>query len=433
MTSKTTTLIQQAESVTPGGVNTSIRRVEPTLVWNRARGSKIWDTDGKEYIDYHAAFGPIILGHAHSHLLEKICQTLGNLDLIGCGTTELEIQLAEKIVQHVPCAEQVLFCNSGSEATYSAIRLSRAVTGRNRLIKFQGCFHGWHDYVCMNIISPAEKIGKYDPASSGILREAMEHTIVLPFNDLDAIEDAFREYPDQIAAIILEPIPHNIGCVLPKAGYLQGLRELSRKNGSILIFDEVITGFRHNLGGYQKICGVTPDLTTLGKSLGNGYPIAAICGRLDLMKRFATHEDGDVLFAGTYNAHPIGTTAALSTIEDLEKPGAYEQLFRLGDRIRRGLKEIMERAKIPHFVTGFGSIFLTYFMEPPVEQYADLLRNDSALQVRYRQAAIERGVYKLPLNLKRSHISLSHTEAEIDQSLDVFEAAIKEVTQSLAV
>ena len=420
-------LVDRARGVIPGGVNASIRKVEPFLVWDRAEGSKIYDVEGREYIDYHAAFGPVILGHGHENLLKKVRESLDRVDLIGNGVTRQEVELAEKIVRYVPSAEQVLLCNSGSEATFYAIRLARAATGRSRIVKFQGCYHGMHDSVCMNVITPAKRIGKVDPASSGILPQILENTTILPFNDLGAVERAFQESPDDIATIILEPIPHNVGCLLPRPGYLEGLREITREYGALLIFDEVVTGFRHSLGGYQELCGVIPDLTTLSKAMGNGFPIAAVCGTRELMERFNTSEHGDAFFAGTYNAHPQATAAALATIEELEKPGSYEHLFRLGDRLRKGLTEIMERAAIPHVVTGFGSIFLTYFMEPPVERYEDLLRHDDTLQIRYRQAAIERGVFKVPMALKRGHIGLSHTEENIDRTLDVCESALKSV------
>jgi glutamate-1-semialdehyde 2,1-aminomutase len=308
-----------------------------------------------------------------------------------------------------------------------AIRLARAVTGRNKIIKFQGCYHGWHDYVAMNVISPEGKVGKKDPISAGSLKEAVDHTIICAFNNLDDVEEKLRENNDQVAAIIVEPIPHNIGCVMPQPGFLEGLREITRMKDIILIFDEVITGFRHGLGGYQAICGVTPDLTTMGKAMANGYPIAAIGGRADLMDRFSTNRGGDVYFAGTYNGHPLACAAAVATIEVLETPGSYEHLFSLGERMRHGLAEIMERRKIRSLVAGFGSVFLTYFMEGQVRDYTDLLRNDARFFVEYRQRLLDKGVFKLPMNLKRNHISLSHTVPDIDRTLQACEDSIKEM------
>jgi glutamate-1-semialdehyde 2,1-aminomutase len=408
-------------------VNTSLRSISPQLVFTRAHGATITDADGNEYIDYHSAFGPIILGHRFEAVEQRVTQALQKIDLLGVGVTEMEIELARKICQNVPSAEKVLLCNSGSEATYSAIRLARAVTGRKKIIKFQGCYHGWHDSVALNVISRPERVGEKDPLSAGSLPEVLCNTIVCSFNDLAEVEKAVKENRGEIAAIILEPIPHNIGCVLPKVGFLEGLREITRLNNIIFIFDEVITGFRHSVGGYQKICGVLPDLTTLGKSMANGYPIAAICGKRELMDHFNTHPEGDIFFAGTYNGHPIGCAAALASIEVLETQRVHDHIFHLGEKMRRGLEEIINRLKIRATVAGFGSIFLTYFMEGPIHSYTDLLRNDQKLFVMYRRKLIERGIFKLPLNLKRNHISFSHTVADIDRTLQACEDTIKEI------
>jgi len=269
-----------------------------------------------------------------------------------------------------------------------------------------------------------------DRLVGGSLPEVVDATLVCRFNDLEDVERTIREHRGEIAALILEPIPHNIGCVLPKPGFLEGLRELTRQHGILLIFDEVVTGFRHHLGGYQKICGVIPDLTTLGKSMANGYPIAALCGRRELMDRFNTHPEGDVFFAGTYNGHPLGCAAALATIEILETQPVHERIFRLGERMRSGLREIVERLGIPATVAGFGSIFVLYFLEGPIESYADLLRNDVERFLTYRRKLIERGIFELPLNLKRNHISFSHTEEQIEHTLQVAEDVLKEIAAS---
>lgn len=413
--------------VIPGGVNTSLRRIDPHLVFTRASGAILTDADGTEYIDYHAAFGPIVLGHCYGPITRKVTETIECIDLIGAGATELEIRLGEKICQHIPSAERVLFCNSGSEATYEAVRLARAVTGRKKLIKFQGCYHGWHDYLAMNVISSQEKLGTIDPLSAGSLDEAISQTLVCQFNSLNDVERALKENHGQVATIIVEPIPHNIGCVLPESGFLEGLREITEREGIILIFDEVITGFRHDLGGFQKLCSVTPDLTTLGKAMANGYPIAAVCGKRELMERFNTHVGGDVFFAGTYNGHPLGCAAALATIEVMEKEPVHDHIFNLGEKMRKGLKEIMERLSLQATVAGFGSVFLTYFMDGPIRNYQDLLRNNQELTITYRRKLIERGVFTLPLNLKRNHISFSHTKEQVDQTLQVAEDVLREI------
>lgn len=424
-TARSQAIIEHAQQYIPGGVSSANRLVEPNLVFTRAQGASIFDAEGKRYIDYHAAFGPPLLGHCNPEVNQRAIEAMAEIDVVGVGSNELEARLAEKICQYVPSAEKVLFCNSGSEATYAALRLARAITGRHKIIKFQGCYHGWHDAVLMNVISSADNIGKKDPLSAGMLPAAVENTLVLPFNDLETARQTLQQYGEEIAAIILELIPHNIGCVLPRPEFVQGLRDLTHQYGAILIFDEVVTGFRHGLGGYQKVVGVTPDLTTMAKSIANGYPLAALMGRADLLDH--CKPGGDVFFAGTFNAHPVGVAASLATIEILERPESYAHLFKLGDRMRQGLREIVQRRGIDATVAGFGSIFLTYFMEPPIDSYSDLLRNDVAKFITYRRQMIARGIYMLPVNLKRNHISLAHTEADIDETLEAADAVLKEL------
>ncbi len=422
-------LFERAVAVTPGGVNSGTRGLKEPIVWEAGEGAYLVDAEGKRYLDYHAAFGPIILGHNHPAVNEAVAQAMTRVDLTGVGTTELEIRLAEKVVEHVPSAEMALIFASGTEATYLAGRLARAVTGRTKLIKFQGCFHGWHDYLLMNIISPPEKIGLKDPASAGMLPEAIENTIVLPFNDSAAIESAVKAGGDEIAAIILEPIPHNIGCVLPQLEFVETLRRLCDDYGIILIFDEVITGFRHGLGGYQEKLGILPDLTTLAKAIANGYPCAVLAGREDLMMRFSS-AGGDVFVGGTYNGHPVATSAALATINELEDDAVYERLFRLGDKARRGLQEIADRLDIDMTVAGYGSVFVPYFMSGPINRYGDLLRNNSEADVMFRSGMGKRGIFMLPTAMKRNHISAAHTEADVDHTLSVAEEVLKEMSRN---
>ncbi|MBI4164646.1 MAG: glutamate-1-semialdehyde 2,1-aminomutase [Acidobacteria bacterium] len=420
-------LYEKACEVMPGGVNSAHRNFVPHLVIRETHGATIVDADGNEYIDYQAAFGPLILGHNHPEVNRRVAEALSGALLPGAGTTELEIAVAEKIHRHIPSAEKVLLCSTGSEATYHALRVSRAVTGRKRIIKFQGCYHGFHDSVLCNIISPADKVGKIDPGSAGILPETLDQTLVCRFNDLDDVERAMQAHPGEVAAIILEPIAHNIGCVLPKLGFLEGLRQIATRHGCVLIFDEVITGFRHHLGGYQAICGVTPDLTTLGKAIANGFPMAAICGKAQLMDHFKTRSGGDTFFAGTFNGNAVGCAAALATMDILEREPVHQHLFRLGERLRAGLQEIHQRFGVRATVEGFGSVFLTYFMDGPIESYTDLLRNDEAHFLEYRRGLLERGIFKLPVNLKRSHISYAHTDAHIDRTLEACEDVLKQM------
>jgi len=419
-------LHEEAKRYTPGGLHTAIRIATPPLCIRKAQGAYLWDENDRRYIDYHAAFAPIVLGHCYPAVIDRVIDTIRQSDLYGVTTTYLEVELAKKIVEHVPSVEQVLLCCTGSEATFHALRLSRAVTGRRKVIKFQGCYHGWFDYVLRNVISTPEAVNKWDPGSAGMLREAVENTLVCRFNDLESVDAAIRANPEDVAGIILEPIPHNVGCILPKQSFLEGLRKICDREGMILIFDEVITGFRHHIGGYQAICGVTPDITTMGKAIANGFPIAAIGGKRELMQRFNTRVGGDVFFSGTFNGHASCVAAALATIDCLASRDVHAHIFRLGDMMRSGLREILRRNGYPCMIAGFGSVYTVYFMsERPIENYDVLLDNDAALYVRYRQELMKRGVFEIPMNLKRSHLSYSHTEADVQQSLEAAEAALR--------
>jgi glutamate-1-semialdehyde 2,1-aminomutase len=417
-------VLVEAADVIPGGYNSNQRGIDPPIAIRRAQGAYFEDVEGRRYLDYHAAFGPMVLGHCYPEVVDAVASALRETDLYGVGTTEMEVALARKIVHHVPSVDEVLLCNSGSEATYHAVRVARAATGRSKLIKFQGCYHGWHDAVLRNVISRPEMVGERDALSAGMAGEVVDNTLVCRFNDLGDVEQTLRANPDHVAGIIVEPIPHNVGTLLPEPGFLEGLRALCDREGIVLIFDEVITGFRHHVGGYQKMCGVTPDLTTMGKAMANGFPMAAIGGKRSLMDRFNSKPGGDVFFAGTYNGHAAGVVAALATIELLETGKVQEHTGRLGDRLRRGLQDIGNRAGIPALATGFGSIFVLYFMDGPARSYDDLLRNDADLFVRYRQEMIKRGVFELPVNLKRSHVSYSHTDQDVDRTLQAAEESL---------
>ena len=418
-------LSERANRVIPGGVNSATRRLAQPYAWAWAEGAQIRDVDGNTYLDYHAAFGPIVLGHNDPGVNAAVAAALNGPDMVGVGITEAEILLAEKVVEHVPSAEMALAFSSGSEATYMAVRLARGVTGRKKLIKFQGTFHGWHDYLLMNIISPAERIGHKDPGSAGQLQDAIDNTIVVPFNDLAATEQAILDNPGEIAAIFMEAIPHNIGCVLPRQDFVEGLRALCDRHGIVLVFDEVITGFRHGLGGYQAVLGVMPDISTFAKAIANGYPCAIIAGKRALMEQFSTFPGGKVFVGGTYNGHPVGSAAALATIAALEDGTVHERTFRLGDQMRQGLAEIAERLGIAMVSAGYGSVFTPYFMSGAIERYEDLLANDTARDVGFRQGMCERGIFMLPLPLKRNHISAAHTQADIDRTLEVAEDVLK--------
>jgi glutamate-1-semialdehyde 2,1-aminomutase len=420
-------LAARAAAVIPGGVNSGQRRVPglEELVIAATSGATFTDGEGNLYTDYHAAFGPPLLGHNDPDVDAAVATTARTVGLMGVGVSEVEIELAERICELVPSAERVLLTETGSEATFHALRVARAATGRRHVIKFQGCYHGWHDSVAMNVISLPENVGRKDPLSKGVLPEVIDATIVCRFNDADDVERALREH--DVAAIILEPIPHNIGAVLPRPGFLERLRELATAHGTVLVFDEVITGFRHGLGGFQAIAGVTPDLTTLGKAMGNGWPVSALAGKAELMEMFSTTPGRPAFFAGTFNGHPPTAAAALATIDKLQRERVHEHVFRLGERARQGLRELYARLGVPVWVSGFGSVFVTYFLEGEPSSYDDLLANDVELFTGYRRELMKHGIFELPLNLKRSHFSYAHTDDDVDRLLEATEVAVTTV------
>ncbi|WP_207947021.1 aspartate aminotransferase family protein [Actinomadura sp. 7K507] len=411
-------LLAAAQTVIPGGVNSATRLVGAPHALTAASGAYVTDADGRRYLDYHAAFGAILLGHAAPEVDDAVRAAIGGVDLVGWGVTEPEIELARLVSETIPSAEQMISAMSGSEATAQAIRLSRAVTGRPLILKFQGGFHGWHDAVARNVISAPDRAYGSDPLSAGILPEALESTLIAEFNDLDSVRALYEAHPDRIAAVIMEPIPHNVGALVPAPEFVEGLRTLTTEHGSLLIFDEVITGFRHALGGYQQICGVMPDLTTFGKAMGNGYPIGGLAGPRHLMEHFNS-AGGDVLLAGTFNGNPVSSTAAIATITYLrDHPDFYERTHALGDRMRAGLTGICAELGVAATAAGFGGVFALYFTESPIRGYRDLMRNNNDAYVAFHRRMTDRGFLMLPLTLKRNHVSAAHTPADIDRTLE---------------
>ena len=425
MSTATEDLLAQARTYIPGGVNSATRSIGSPSGFRMAKGSRLVDFDGREYVDYHAAFGAILLGHSDDRVNAAVQRSLGDLDLVGLGVTELEIEVARLTAELIPSVEMSISTMSGTEATMQAVRLSRAVTGRKYLLKFQGCFHGWHDAVARNVASPAERAYTRDPLSAGILDDALDSTLVAEFNDLDSVTALFQAYPDQIAAIILEPVPHNVGALLPDQAFLEGLRELATSEGSILIFDEVITGFRHAPSGYQELCGITPDLTSYGKAMGNGFPVAGMGGRADLMSRFSS-AGGDVVLAGTFNGNPVSMAAAIETMTLITDPdvGFHAHSARLGERMRDGLREITGRLGIPATITGLGSVFICYFMDGQIKGYRDLLRNNDTAYATFHRRMTDAGFVMYPMTLKRNHISGAHSDDDIDRTLEAADTVL---------
>lgn len=430
MTTTEAELITEARALIPGGVNSATRDIGYPRGFRRAQGSRIVDFGGKEYIDYHAAFGAILLGHSDERVISAVIAAQGDLDLVGLGVTELEIEVARLTAQLIPSVEKSITTMSGTEATMQAVRLSRGITGRKYLVKFQGCFHGWHDAVARNVASPPELAYRRDPLSAGILDDALDSTLVAEFNDLASVEELFDRYPDQIAAVILEPIPHNVGALLPTQEFLTGLRELTSRHSSLLIFDEVITGFRHAPGGYQEICGVTPDLTSYGKAMGNGFPVAGLGGRADLMDHFSS-AGGDVVLAGTFNGNPVSMASAIATMTAASDPqvGLHAHTAALGEMMRSGLREIVNRLGITATVQGFGSVFVVYFMEGPIRGYRDLLRNDDEAYATFHRRMTDAGHMMFPMTLKRNHISGAHTAEDISLTLEAADTVLSQMAR----
>lgn len=419
----------------PGGLTSVNRAVQPEIVFTRAEGAYMWDAEGNRYTDYHAAFAPHLLGHNHPAVSEAVERVLRDrASLYGSGTTTLEGRLAELICQAVPYVDSVQLLNSGSEATYQAIRVARAATGRDHIVVMQGGYNGWHNDVSCNLMTPLDALGPrrspgeypYLPISAGVPQHHRALVHPINFNDLDSVQYVCEKH--SIAALITEPILQNIGIVHPRAGYLEGLRELSRRYGFVLIFDEVKTGFRHALGGYATLAGVEPDLTVYGKGLANGYPMAALAGKNELMRYFV-HPDLNrrVLLAGTYNGHPIPTAAAIATLGCLlEDDGeVYRRLEALGQKLEAGIRPAIDASGIAATFVRQGSAFCLYFMDHAPRDWHDIVENhDFEADVSMRRELIEGGVYFFPLAVKQGSISSAHTTADIDETIDCWRTAL---------
>ena len=435
-TSLSAEMIRKNEQWIPGGVVSLNRKVEPNICFARGRGSRVWDIDGNEYIDYQAGFSANFLGHNDSDINAAARAAIDDDHvLMGAGPTEREGELAELICRHIPSVDKIQITNTGSEATFHAIRIARAHTGRDGVIIMQGGYNGWHDAVAANVISKLETIGPrrspgeypFDAISAGIPDAQKRQVHVVNFNDLDSVRHVAER--NEIACLILEPILQNIGIVKPLPGYLAGLRSLADEFGFLLIFDEVKTGFRHGLGGYQKISGVMPDLSTFGKAVANGYPLGIIGGRADFMDYFSHPDPAKrVLIAGTYNAHPVGLAAAIATVNklaDTESPSVYEHTERLGKMLEEGVNQVLASVGRPACFVRQGSAFCLYFMDHAPRDYHDIAENhDFAFDAKLRRALIGAGIYQFPLPIKQGSISFAHTVADIETTIEKFEASL---------
>ena len=419
-----TRLWDEANKVLVGGVNSPVRAFKgvgrhPFFV-KSGRGAVITDADGNELIDYVLSWGPLVLGHAHPHVIEAVTKALEKGSSFGIPT-EAETCLAERIIKHYPSIQKIRLVNSGTEATMSAVRLARGYTGRDLVVKIEGCYHGHVDGLLVKAGSGLATFGV--PTSPGIPAAYAQCTVTAPYNDLEAVRDLFDRHGDKIACLIIEPVVGNAGVILPAPGYLEGLRETTARHGALLIFDEVMTGFRVAMGGAQQRYGVKSDLTTLGKVIGGGLPVGASGGRADIMDRLSP--TGPVYQAGTLAGNPLATAAGLATLDVLEQAGVFESTEAGLTRLSRGLAEIAREASIAVYQTQAGSMGCLFFHDGPVRDYADAAKSDSKRYAKFFWGMLERGVYLAPSQFEACFTSSAHDTTIIDRTLEAARAAFK--------
>src|SRR5579872_3367969 len=431
--SKSQELHARAIRLIPGGVNSPVRAFKsvasdpPYIV--RGKGSRIWDADGNEYVDYVGSWGPLILGHAHPEVVEAVERA--NRDGLSFGASAPgETELAELVAAAFPSVDKIRFVSSGTEATMSAIRLARAQTGRKYIIKFEGCYHGHADSLLVKAGSGVATLGI--PGSAGVLEELAQFTLALPFNSTDAIEAAFKKYPGEIAAIIVEPIVGNMGTVAPAPGYLQALRDITARNGALLIFDEVMTGFRVALGGAQELYGITPDLTTLGKIIGGGLPVGAYGGREEIMNMVAPL--GPVYQAGTLSGNPLAMAAGLATVNYLRehRERVYSQLEENSAAIAGGVAKIAKDAGVTITTNRIGSMFTWFFTAGAVTNWDTAAKCDTKAFGQFHRAMLDSGIWLPPSQFEAAFVSTAHHENDIEETLSAAKQAFAAVSEKFS-
>lgn len=414
----------RAQKVIPGGVNSPVRAFGSVggnpLFINKGEGACIWDIDGNRYVDFVGSWGPLIVGHAHPEVVAAIKHAAGQGTSYG-APTEAEILLAEEILGAYPSMDMIRMVNSGTEATMSALRLARAVTGRSKIVKFEGCYHGHSDQLLIKAGSGALTLGV--PDSPGVPREIAATTISARYNDLQGLKEIFARDGEDIACIIIEPVAGNMGVVLPEAGFLQGVRRLTEEYGALLIFDEVITGFRVGYGGAQAHFGIDPDLTCLGKIIGGGLPVGAYGGKRRFMEQIAPR--GPVYQAGTLAGNPLAMNAGLATLKILQQPGTYEALADKTARLAQGLQQLAAEAGIPVWVNVIGAMFSLFFTGTAVKDFASACTSDVKRFARYHRGMLEGGFYLAPSQFESVLLSTAHAESDIDRALDQAEKVFK--------
>jgi len=415
-TTKSEEIFAAAQKLMPGGVSSPVRAFKSVggqpIVFDKVKGAYIWDVDGNQYIDYVGTWGPAICGHAHPEVISALRDSLENGTSFGAPSA-LENVLAEMVIDAVPCIEMVRFVNSGTEACMAVSRLMRAFTGRDKIIKFEGCYHGHADMFLVKAGSGVATLGL--PDSPGVPKSVTVNTLNAPYNDLEAVKALFAANPGEIAGVILEPVVGNAGFIVPDAGFLEGLREITKEHKALLVFDEVMTGFRIAYGGAQQKFGVTPDLTTLGKIIGGGLPVGAYGGRKDIMAMVAP--SGPMYQAGTLSGNPLAMTAGIKTLELLQKPGTYEQLDKITKKLSEGLLKIAKDAGIAACGGQISGMFGLFFTAGPVHNYDDAKKSDLGKFSRFHRGMLERGIYLAPSQFEAGFTSVAHTDEDIERTL----------------